>query len=518
MNYNENFSWGYEESCTDDELYDLLPDTEEEYTEEELIKQHEINNDQEPIKVKKIDTTEIDISFETYHGVVSYVFNDFNDRYLKYTQLTQNYVFKDELLQKIHLKFLEYKKYRHKGFDYFYRRNGLKQLCDKANIDLLCEVNKEILKPSWELLKKICGKPSTVVSTKSKMNTRYVCKKASDISITTTKGFIIDRLLPENSFGLIVGEEKTGKSTFACLLGIAVSNGSDFIDKNLKTKQNVMFVSFEGDGENMIASFKNKGLDVSNLYSICNSSYTWNTIKNDLYKDIIEKDIKLIILDCMYMLIEAGESDADAKTMQSYINDFKHIADNMHCTVLVVTHTNRLAKEESLRNKTSGSVNLQKSMEFCIFLESQQTDEELQAEAYEKGIDYIDSDNIDVILTKDRYRHMKKSILKYNVSMNRETGHVKSEPRDPSLDILTKEERVSKADKIEKYANDFKEYIITKDLKEDIFPKTVVLNYLTDICNETQRNAKQYQSSIIKSLIKDKIVEELNNKQLKRLS
>ena len=234
------------------------------------------------------------------------------------------------------------------------------------------------------------------------------------------KGFLIDRLIPENSLGMLVAPAKCNKTTLAYDIALSVATGKECISHTTKVTGKVLYISIEGSLQGLLKAFGYS----ENVDIIADKYFQWEDYKDDLIELIKEKEYKLIVIDPLY---KATKKDiAKAKVILPFLRELEDIANTYKTTFLLCHHTMRednLLSEASI-NKISGSMNLVRASEFTIMLEQEKKTEEEEREEFYLSDEEREALPKKRILRKLDYRYGKEGFTKFSVNIDFKHGNI----------------------------------------------------------------------------------------------
>jgi hypothetical protein len=157
---------------------------------------------------------------------------------------------------------------------------------------------------------------------------------------------IIEGLLYEKDFVLVVGKAKTNKSIFSMQIASSISSGTPFLDTfDVPKPRMVWYFATEGKDNDIKERFYNmsQGVDIDsdNILLICSPGFRFNTEEgvlrlNQLLKENGDRLPNVIIIDALYKSIKGSMKD------DNNITDFLHVvgefADKCHSAVILVHH------------------------------------------------------------------------------------------------------------------------------------------------------------------------------------
>lgn len=234
------------------------------------------------------------------------------------------------------------------------------------------------------------------------------------------KGFLIDRLIPENSLGMLVAPAKCNKTTLAYDIALSVATGKDCISHNTNVTGKVLYISIEGSIQGLLKAFGHS----ENIDIIADKYFQWEDYKEDLEGIIKEKQYKLIVIDPLY---KATKRDiAKAKEILPFLRQLEDLANTYKTTFLLCHHTMReenLTTEASV-NKISGSMNLVRASEFTIMLEKEKKTEDEEKEELNLSDEEYESLPQKRILRKLDYRYGGEGFTKFSVNIDFKNGNI----------------------------------------------------------------------------------------------
>ena len=166
--------------------------------------------------------------------------------------------------------------------------------------------------------------------------------KVSDIEPYDEKDFwLIEDFWQNGSVGIIGAPSKSFKSTFALNLACSVATGRPFDGR--KAKQAPVLIV---QGENSLS------IEQSKIYSITGETdlpiyfveSNWDMTKIMMLKDFItENQIKLLIIDPMYLLFGAGDINKH-QDITERLTKLSNLRDETGCSIMLVHHSRKLER------------------------------------------------------------------------------------------------------------------------------------------------------------------------------
>ena len=157
------------------------------------------------------------------------------------------------------------------------------------------------------------------------------------------RGWFIEDMIQEESFNIIVGPAKSGKSAFSYGMAYCLQNGIDFLDKKVE-QCDVLYLDFEIDTRDIkirLERLKKYYGDETKSFNIMpliknnfEFDYTLQKIKNILKKNT---NIKIVFWDNFYSFFTGNQNDAtDVKKVLSAIrNEITGVSN------IVICHANK---------------------------------------------------------------------------------------------------------------------------------------------------------------------------------
>lgn len=172
--------------------------------------------------------------------------------------------------------------------------------------------------------------------------------KLADVEeIDMSDKWLIEDLWVNKSVGIIGAPPKSFKSTLITNLVLAVASGNDFCGKKVK-QGGVIMVQGESNAQmervkmHDIMGDKIDELPIYFLDQALNIDQV-----NDLEELITDNDIKLLVLDPMYMLI--GEDLNKQKEVTNALKLITLLRDKTDCAVMLVHHSKKINRGEKIR-------------------------------------------------------------------------------------------------------------------------------------------------------------------------
>ncbi len=167
----------------------------------------------------------------------------------------------------------------------------------------------------------------------------------------------VEHLLPEGSVGILGSRPKTGKSTFARCLAVAVASGELFLDELETVHGDVIYLALEENKRAVVRAFKmvalkGFGMDEARAREVLShiGLITGPTPKDFPKKlaDLVEKHQPvLIIVDTLIRLLKLQDSNAYSETSAG-LEPLLHMAHERNIAVLLLHHTKKSDQGELL--------------------------------------------------------------------------------------------------------------------------------------------------------------------------
>ncbi|MDO5861150.1 AAA family ATPase [Methanobrevibacter sp.] len=212
----------------------------------------------------------------------------------------------------------------------------------------------------------------------------YTVQEYIDAGLAEPPKFLIEELIPQDRLGMLVGAQKTNKTTLAYEIArcIADENVNECLGHKVLEHGHVFYLSLEGGFSSQIRSFGQPSTN-ENLTLFENKHFTLDNKKNlEVLKDFIKRNnTKLFIVDCIYKFMDGNY--ANASEIKPVLINLETISRELNVTVLMLHHTGRATgKIEQDLNDIAGSFNIVRSCEFTLFLSAvPKTEEEEEKEA-----------------------------------------------------------------------------------------------------------------------------------------
>ena len=157
------------------------------------------------------------------------------------------------------------------------------------------------------------------------------------------RGWFIEDMIQEESFNIIVGPAKSGKSAFSYGMAYCLQNGIDFLDKKVE-QCDVLYLDFEIDTRDIkirlerLKKYYGDDTKSFNIMPLIKNNfefdYTLQKIKNILKKNT---NIKIVFWDNFYSFFTGNQNDAtDVKKVLSAIrNEITGVSN------IVICHANK---------------------------------------------------------------------------------------------------------------------------------------------------------------------------------
>lgn len=175
--------------------------------------------------------------------------------------------------------------------------------------------------------------------------------------------WLVDGLLSDGGFSLIVGPPKGGKSTLIRQAALAVAQGKPFLGRNV-TQGGVLYLTFEEQDGMLKQQFNAAGRQPGDNIRI----HVGNVFENreivyrDLEAAILEYNPKLLVLDTIFDAFHL-ESINDYGEVKESLARLRTIARNTNCHILGVHHTNKAGEGN---NSVMGSNGIHAALDTLI--------------------------------------------------------------------------------------------------------------------------------------------------------
>lgn len=249
----------------------------------------------------------------------------------------------------------------------------------------------------------------------------FSASKYKELGLGADKNFLIEGLIYEKSLGFVIAPPKVGKTNFAYNLALNVSKGKDFIGHKTNGKRNVLYLLLEGTFKQLVDNYG----ESDNLFLIENKNFSWEEYRDEFIQVIKDNNIELVVIDSFYRMTDRNMSKSEF--IKPILKDLDNLTTELGCTFLMMHHTNRLELTENYQNKVAGSSDIVRVGEFFIYLEKPKKTEEEELEEYGMSNEEINKLPLKMILSKNDYRYGKTGFTKYNLSIDMETGYIKTE-------------------------------------------------------------------------------------------
>lgn len=201
----------------------------------------------------------------------------------------------------------------------------------------------------------------------TKVNTAKDLLECEDF--TSEQAWLVDEILPKGVGGLVIGSEKSFKSSVTMDLAQAVANGEPFAGKKT-TKSRVLIIQNENsrmtEHQRLAGTHRNVSDDLFFLhggafkldqYAYNERGEQYNIGLRQLYHFILKEDISLVILDPLKDLLTDDETLNSNQTMNRVlrgITDLKLTLDTKNdklVSFLIVAHARKQVGEQSIDEK-----------------------------------------------------------------------------------------------------------------------------------------------------------------------
>ena len=165
--------------------------------------------------------------------------------------------------------------------------------------------------------------------------------------------FLIDGILRQRDYILLIAEEKIGKTILAQQMCCSLSSGTPFLGVyDVLKPSKVWYISTEGRKEDLQDRFVRMSEKIpTNFDNICfiSTLFRFNTddgVKEiDKITELLEDHIPdLVIIDALYMAVEGSLKD------DNVINDINftlaQLSDKLQCAIMVVHHMKKASKDK----------------------------------------------------------------------------------------------------------------------------------------------------------------------------
>ncbi len=193
---------------------------------------------------------------------------------------------------------------------------------------------------------------------------------------------IVEDMIFENDYILLVAKEKVGKSILAMQLACNISSGTPFLDVfKVPVPRRVWYFATEGKDEDMKQRLVNMAMKIKvnkhNLKLICSAGFKFNSRigvqdLNYLLKTYSSELPKVIIIDALYMAINGSlKDDRDVNEFTYRVRQFAEACD---AAVLIIHHSRRPVVYEGKSTESYsdddiyGSAFLKASVDHCFYM------------------------------------------------------------------------------------------------------------------------------------------------------
>lgn len=205
-----------------------------------------------------------------------------------------------------------------------------------------------------------------------KVSTAKYLKESDDFAVNRT--FLIDEILPKGNVCLMVGPEKSFKSSVTQDMASAITNGEDFA--GLKTyKNNVLIIQNENSRFTEHQRLKGSARESSdNLFflhgglfkldewvveydPVTRKKKEYNPFLRELYTFIKEKNISFVILDPLKDMLQEEETLNNNPLMNKCLSGITRLklkleeADDMLVSFMIVAHARKEVGSQSIDDK-----------------------------------------------------------------------------------------------------------------------------------------------------------------------
>lgn len=305
--------------------------------------------------------------------------------------------------------------------------------------------------------------------------------------------FLIDRLIPQGSIGMLVAPAKTNKTTIAYDIALSVATGKDCMGHTTNIEGKVLYICIEGSLQGLIQAFGYS----DNIDIVPDKYFQWEEYREELESLIEEREYKLIVLDPLYKATKCDISKADK--VRPFLIDIEQIANKYNTTILLCHHTMRgdnLSAEQTVNN-ISGSMHLVRASEFTIMLEREKkTEEEEQQELNLSDEEY---ENLPQkrILRKMDYRYGGEGYTKHLITIDFKNGAIDGQ-RYSSNGLRVKpkariEDLFNHAVEILERFDVIDKGILTSELAKiytDLTKNTITKHYINDVWTKLEKTGK----------------------------
>lgn len=164
--------------------------------------------------------------------------------------------------------------------------------------------------------------------------------------------WIIPNILPEGLAGFVVAPAKSQKSYFALSLAVAVATGGTFAGEQCKQGNVLIFQNENDEADEFERSRQMNGGNIKNITYDFSREFKIEDIES--YEDlIVARDIKLVIVDPMYMSLRGDGTDSIMQK-EDYMRQVFQKVDNLRrklktVTFIFVHHTKKISPERRQR-------------------------------------------------------------------------------------------------------------------------------------------------------------------------
>lgn len=252
--------------------------------------------------------------------------------------------------------------------------------------------------------------------------------KSLDSSPIKKPGFLVNRLIYDNSINLIVGDPKTFKTYIALDIALGVITGTEALSHNVRQKGKVLLVSTELDVRSRIITLINgRGIKVNDIegklrmfsYNDSLDSFEWNKDKKYLIENIKDFRPNLLILDPISYIFDGEITDNDE--VKQFFRELKELINEYNFSIILTHHNNRM-KNTNKNGKISGAAAFSRHSDSIIHLEKFEEDEK---QDINKTDEELDQEIKPIKLIKGDYRYGSTGYRYYTINFKFEEDSTK---------------------------------------------------------------------------------------------
>jgi RecA-family ATPase len=187
-----------------------------------------------------------------------------------------------------------------------------------------------------------------------------------------TTRYVVDKLLPTAGTSILLAKPKTGKSTLARQIAVAVAKGQSVLGRETE-RGSVLYMALEEKRSEVLAHLqqlgagKNDAIEV--LFGAVNKARAVAQLDATLKQ---REDVKLVIVDPLFRFLQVEDSN-DYVKVNDAIERINEIAKKYPSLHIMMLHHLKKRAEEDTKDQTLGSTALNAGVDTILMLTTDRT-------------------------------------------------------------------------------------------------------------------------------------------------